>query len=107
MNIVVIGSINTDLVISTGRMPAIGETIKGNGFSVNCGGKGANQAVAAAKLGGNVTFIGAYCMKMADGTETAVRYATAASSVTVSRAGASKSIPTGEEVEKFIENINK
>ncbi len=59
MKIVVIGSINTDLVITTDRMPKIGETISGSGFSVNCGGKGANQAVAAAKLGGNVSFIGA------------------------------------------------
>lgn len=59
MNIVVIGSINTDLVINTNRMPKIGETISGHGFSVNCGGKGVNQAVAAAKLGGDVTFIGA------------------------------------------------
>jgi len=59
MNIVVIGSINTDLVINTDRIPKIGETIQGKRFSVNCGGKGANQAVAAAKLGGNVTFIGA------------------------------------------------
>lgn len=59
MNIVVIGSINTDLVINTNRMPKIGETISGNGFAINCGGKGVNQAVAAAKLGGNITFIGA------------------------------------------------
>ena len=59
MNFVVIGSINTDLVINTDRMPKIGETISGSGFSTNCGGKGANQAVAAAKLGSNVTFIGA------------------------------------------------
>lgn len=59
MKIVVIGSINTDLVISTDRMPQVGETISGSGFATNCGGKGANQAVAAAKLGGDVTFIGA------------------------------------------------
>ena len=59
MNIVVVGSINTDLVINTARMPQIGETISGNGFCVNCGGKGVNQAVAAARLGGKVTFIGA------------------------------------------------
>ena len=59
MNIVVVGSINADLVINTLRMPKIGETIAGSGFSVNCGGKGVNQAVAAAKLGGNVRFIGA------------------------------------------------
>lgn len=59
MNIVVIGSINTDLVINTNRMPKIGETISGNGFAINCGGKGVNQAVAAAKIGGDVAFIGA------------------------------------------------
>jgi len=59
MNIVVIGSINRDLVINTNRMPKIGETISGTGFAVNCGGKGVNQAVAAARLGGKVTFIGA------------------------------------------------
>lgn len=59
MNIVVIGSINTDLVINTNRIPKIGETIMGSGFSVNCGGKGANQAIAVAKLGGNVTLLGA------------------------------------------------
>lgn len=59
MKFVVIGSINTDLVINTQRMPKMGETISGNGFSVNCGGKGANQAIAAARLGGEVSFIGA------------------------------------------------
>ncbi len=59
MNYIVIGSINTDLVINTSRMPQLGETINGNGFAINCGGKGANQAVAVAKLGGDVSFIGA------------------------------------------------
>jgi len=59
MKFVVIGSINTDLVINTDRMPKIGETILGSGFCVNCGGKGANQAIAVSKLGGDVTFIGA------------------------------------------------
>ncbi len=59
MKFVVIGSINTDLVINTDRVPKIGETISGKGFSTNCGGKGANQAVAVAKLGGEVSFIGA------------------------------------------------
>lgn len=59
MDIVLIGSINADLVINAARMPKVGETISGRGFAVNCGGKGVNQAVAAARLGGNVTFIGA------------------------------------------------
>ena len=56
-NILVIGSSNTDMVIKTEKMPAPGETILGETFLMNPGGKGANQAVAAARLGGNVTFI--------------------------------------------------
>jgi ribokinase len=55
--ILVIGSSNTDMVIKTSKMPAPGETILGGTFLMNPGGKGANQAVAAARLGGNVTFI--------------------------------------------------
>ena len=52
--IFVIGSINTDIVIQTPYMPEQGETITGSGFFVAQGGKGANQAVAAARLGGDV-----------------------------------------------------
>ncbi|MDB4921923.1 ribokinase [Mucilaginibacter sp.] len=55
--IVVIGSSNTDMVIKAGRLPAPGETVLGGTFMMNAGGKGANQAVAAARLGGNVVFI--------------------------------------------------
>lgn len=55
--IVVIGSSNTDMVIRCARMPRPGETVLGGEFMMNHGGKGANQAVAAAKLGGDVTFI--------------------------------------------------
>ena len=57
-NILVIGSANIDLTIHTERMPKLGETVAGHGFSMNSGGKGANQAVAAAKLGGDVKFLG-------------------------------------------------
>jgi len=56
--ILVIGSSNTDMVIKTNNFPAPGETILGGRFLMNAGGKGANQAVAAARLGGMVTFIG-------------------------------------------------
>jgi ribokinase len=56
--ILVAGSSNTDMVIRTDHFPAPGETILGGEFLMNAGGKGANQAVAAARLGGNVTFIG-------------------------------------------------
>jgi ribokinase len=55
--IIVIGSSNTDMVIKTEKLPAPGETILGGTFLMNPGGKGANQAVAAARLGGNVTFV--------------------------------------------------
>ena len=55
--IIVLGSTNTDMVIKAARIPAPGETILGGDFLMNPGGKGANQAVAAARLGGDVTFI--------------------------------------------------
>ena len=56
-HIVVIGSSNTDMVIRSERLPQAGETVLGEDLIVNPGGKGANQAVAAAKLGGDVVFI--------------------------------------------------
>ncbi len=56
--ILVVGSSNTDMVIKTNNFPAPGETILGGRFLMNAGGKGANQAVAAARLGGMVTFVG-------------------------------------------------
>jgi len=55
--IIVIGSSNTDMVIKSRKLPLPGETILGGSFLMNPGGKGANQAVAAARLGGNVTFV--------------------------------------------------
>lgn len=55
--IVVIGSSNTDMVIKCDHLPAPGETILGGNFFMNAGGKGANQAVAAARLNGDVIFI--------------------------------------------------
>jgi ribokinase len=55
--IVVVGSINTDLVAMSKRMPAAGETVMGDTFFMNSGGKGANQAVAVARLGGDLTFV--------------------------------------------------
>src|SRR6266567_8157304 len=56
--IVVIGSINMDLVCRTDHIPKGGETILGTDFVTIPGGKGANQAVAAAKLGGQVHMVG-------------------------------------------------
>jgi ribokinase len=56
-SILVIGSSNTDMVIKTSKFPAPGETLLGGEFFLFPGGKGANQAVAAARLGAKVTFI--------------------------------------------------
>lgn len=56
--ITVIGSINMDLVTSTNRVPVMGETVMGESFQTIPGGKGANQAVAAARLGANTCLIG-------------------------------------------------
>jgi ribokinase len=55
--IVVVGSSNTDMILKLDRIPKPGETILGGEFIMAAGGKGANQAVAAAKAGGQVTFI--------------------------------------------------
>lgn len=56
MNILIIGSSNTDLTVHIDTMPKPGETVIGQKFAVGSGGKGANQAVGAARLGANVTF---------------------------------------------------
>ncbi len=58
-HITVVGSVNMDLVFRTPRMPALGETLHGHDFHQIPGGKGANQAVAAARQGADVSFIGA------------------------------------------------
>lgn len=55
--IIVIGSSNTDMVVKAKKLPLPGETVLAGTFFMNAGGKGANQAVAAARLGGNVTFV--------------------------------------------------
>lgn len=56
---VVVGSINMDLVTRAARMPAPGETVLGTSFATTPGGKGSNQAIAAAKAGADVAFVGA------------------------------------------------
>jgi ribokinase len=57
--IAVLGSANMDLVVTTGALPRPGETVVGRDFATVPGGKGANQALAAARAGGDVAFIGA------------------------------------------------
>ncbi|RXZ80872.1 ribokinase [Paenibacillaceae bacterium] len=56
--VTIVGSINMDLVTITSQLPKVGETLLGEAFQMNPGGKGANQAVAAARLGAQVHMIG-------------------------------------------------
>ncbi|GAA0359170.1 ribokinase [Alkalibacterium iburiense] len=57
--ITVVGSISTDFVVETDKRPSMGETVEGKSFTTSFGGKGANQAVASARLGGEVHMLGA------------------------------------------------
>ncbi len=92
--IVVAGSLNADLTIYCERLPNPGETVHGNDFAVNPGGKSANQAVAAARLGGHVTLLGAVG---ADPNGDMLVASTAGAGVDVSRV-ARVSRPTGVAV---------
>ncbi len=58
-DVVIVGSANLDLVARTLRLPKPGETVTGSNYFEFCGGKGANQAIAAARAGANTAFIGA------------------------------------------------
>lgn len=58
-HVIVVGSINVDLVVSASRLPRAGETVLGGQFARHFGGKGANQAVAAARAGASVVMVGA------------------------------------------------
>ena len=58
VDVVVVGGCNMDLVVQATRLPQAGETVLGNGFLTAPGGKGSNQAVAAARLGASVAFVG-------------------------------------------------
>jgi len=58
VDVAVIGSLNTDMVVNAPRFPASGETVTGSAFKIHCGGKGANQAYAAARAGARVAMVG-------------------------------------------------
>jgi ribokinase len=56
--IIVVGSLNVDLSVAVSRLPRAGETLRGSGLALGAGGKGLNQAIAAARLGGRVHLVG-------------------------------------------------
>src|SRR3982074_2938377 len=58
MNVVVVGSANTDHIVRVDRLPSEGATVTGSHYLVAAGGKGLNQAVAAARQGASVAFVG-------------------------------------------------
>jgi ribokinase len=89
---VVLGSVNVDLVVNVDRLPSAGETVTGGTFTRHHGGKGANQAVAAARLGAPVAFVGAVG---ADEFGQAARNQLAEEGVDVSGLGAIDTSSTG------------
>ena len=90
--IVVVGSSNTDMVIRSDHFPAPGETILGGSFFLNPGGKGANQAVAAARTGGRVSFI---CQTGNDVFGQQARDRFTAEGIDISCAGISEGVASG------------
>jgi ribokinase len=90
--IVVVGSLNADLVVRVERFPGPGETVTGSDFAVIPGGKGANQACAAARLGGEVVMVGRVG---ADAHGERLRSSLAAAGVDVSSLQADAVAPTG------------
>jgi ribokinase len=92
IRVTVVGSLNTDLVVKTPRLPQVGETIAGGHFGVFCGGKGANQAVAAARLGATVAMVG--CVG-SDGFGRQMREALAAEHIDITHVRTVDGTPSG------------
>lgn len=91
-SVVVVGSLNMDLVVQTPRLPAAGETLAGHGFTTAAGGKGANQAVAAARLGAQVAMVG--CLG-SDAYGDALRSGLLAEGIDCTAVATAEGVPTG------------
>ncbi|GGT93946.1 ribokinase [Actinomadura citrea] len=87
-----VGSLNADLVVGVERRPARGETVLGSDLATHPGGKGANQAVAAARLGGRAAIVGRVGD---DGHGALLRDALAADGVDLAHLAATPGVPTG------------
>ena len=90
--IVVVGSLNADLVVRTERFPKPGETLQGSDLAILPGGKSANQAVAAGRLGGTVRMIGAVGD---DGNGTLLRESVASAGVDTTHVAVRQGVATG------------
>ncbi|MEM8982430.1 MAG: ribokinase [Pseudomonadota bacterium] len=90
--VVVVGSVNVDYTFTTARLPQLGETVAGDAFAIDFGGKGANQAVAAARLGADVDMLG--CIG-ADAAGKAALESMAADGVDTSAVAVVAELPTG------------
>ncbi|EYR65044.1 ribokinase [Actinotalea ferrariae CF5-4] len=95
MDVAVVGSVNIDLVASVVRLPLPGETVHALGFEQFFGGKGSNQAVAAARLGRHVAFVG---LTGADAEGGAVRAALTAEGIDVTHLGVTAEAGTGRAI---------
>ncbi|MGV8144976.1 MAG: ribokinase [Alkaliphilus sp.] len=102
-NIVVIGSMNVDLVVEVDRKPLVGETLSGKGFQIFQGGKGANQCVAAARLGGNCTMLGSVGV---DTFAKSVIENLQSNSINVNNINKNNNLPTGTAVIEVYPNDN-
>ncbi|NDU77064.1 ribokinase [Actinomadura sp. DSM 109109] len=91
-DVAVVGSLNADLVVGVERRPAPGETVLGSDLATHPGGKGANQAVAAARLGGRAAIVGRVGD---DGHGALLRDALAADGVGLARLATTPGVPTG------------
>ena len=89
------GSLNADLIVRTARFPKAGETLRGGDLEILPGGKGANQAVAAARLGGSVRMVGAVGD---DGNGNLLLASVAQAGVDASRVVIRRNVPTGTAV---------
>src|SRR5579862_2259338 len=93
--VVVVGSLNMDFLVRTSHLPAAGETVLGHGFQMIPGGKGANQAVAAGKLGAASVTVRMIGRVGYDVFADHLKASLSAAGVDVSAVHANKSQPTG------------